>query len=177
MNVPQADLDRAKNILEQHKLQVSDIASPIFKWNLPQMPAKANEKRDEFKASFTEPDADMGWRILQAGALFQYTQGPDIQLLARGGPDKAFPYVRDRLAKAAQLAAKNDIILVVENKHASNVGTGKELGRLLKDVNSPNLRGDGIRAMRPCWADAVSGWIQRGARAVSAHAVEGFAEE
>ena len=56
-------------------------------------------------------------------------------------PDKAYPYVRDRLAKAAQLAAKNDIILVLENEHSCNVGTGKELGRLLKDVNSPNLRG------------------------------------
>src|SRR5262249_24591643 len=32
-------------------------------------------------------------------------------------------------------------ILVLENEHACNVGTGKELGRVLKDVNSPNLRG------------------------------------
>ena len=47
MNAPQEDLDRAKKILEQLKFQVSDIASPIFKWNLPQIPAKANEKRDE----------------------------------------------------------------------------------------------------------------------------------
>ena len=31
MNSPQEDLDRAKKILADHKIQVSDIASPIFK--------------------------------------------------------------------------------------------------------------------------------------------------
>src|SRR5579871_693581 len=46
MALPDSDLERAQQLLAQHKVQVSDIASPIFKWNLPQMPAKANEKRD-----------------------------------------------------------------------------------------------------------------------------------
>jgi hypothetical protein len=36
---------------------VSDIGSPIYKWNLPQMPAKSVEKRDPVKASFVEEDA------------------------------------------------------------------------------------------------------------------------
>jgi sugar phosphate isomerase/epimerase len=142
MNVPQEDLDRAKKILDQHKLQVSDIASPIFKWNLPQMPAKANEKRDEFKASFTEPDADM--LLEKSFKLARFFNTHKVRIFSYwrvDDPDKAYPYFRDRLAKAAQLAAKNDIVLVVENEHACNVGTGKELGRLLKDVNSPSLRG------------------------------------
>jgi sugar phosphate isomerase/epimerase len=56
-------------------------------------------------------------------------------------PAKAYPYVRDRMAKAAEAAAKAKIILNVENEHTCNVGTGKELGRLLKEVNSPSLRG------------------------------------
>jgi sugar phosphate isomerase/epimerase len=45
------------------------------------------------------------------------------------------------MAKAAEVAARSNIILNIENEHACNVGTGKELGRLLKDVNSPSLRG------------------------------------
>jgi sugar phosphate isomerase/epimerase len=142
MNSPQEDLDRAKKLLDQHKIQVSDIASPIFKWNCPQMPAKANEKRDEFKASFTEPDADM--LLEKSFKLARHFGTHKVRIFSYWrveDPDKAFPYVRDRLAKAAQVAAKNDIILILENEHACNVGTGKELGRLLKDVNSPNLRG------------------------------------
>ena len=57
-------------------------------------------------------------------------------------PEKAYPLVRDRLAKAASLAAKSGIVLVVENEHECNIGTGKELGRVLRDVNSPSLRGN-----------------------------------
>jgi sugar phosphate isomerase/epimerase len=57
-------------------------------------------------------------------------------------PEKAYPMMRDRLAKAAKVARQNDIILVLENEHSCNVGTGKELGRLLKDINSPALRGN-----------------------------------
>src|SRR5271154_2326340 len=58
MNLSQEQLDQARKVFAQHSLQVSDIASPIFKWNLPEMPAKATEKRDEFSASFTEEDLD-----------------------------------------------------------------------------------------------------------------------
>lgn len=142
MNAPQEDLDRAKKLLDQHKIQVSDIASPIFKWNLPEVPAKANEKRDEFKASFTEPDAtpllEKSFKIAHHFGthkvrVFSYWRVDDAE--------KAYPYVRDRLAKASRLAAKNDIVLVLENEHSCSVGTGRELGRILKEVNSPNLRG------------------------------------
>jgi L-ribulose-5-phosphate 3-epimerase len=142
MNVSQADLDRAKKIVDDHKLQVSDIASPIFKWNLPKMPAHANEKRDEFKASFTEQDADS--LLEKSFGLARFFGTHKVRIFSYWrveDPDKAYPMVRDRLAKAAQVAAKNDIILVLENEHSCNVGTGKELGRILKDVNSPNLRG------------------------------------
>lgn len=143
MASPQSDLDRAKKLLAQHNVQVSDIASPIFKWNLPQIPAKSNEKRDTFNASYVEEDSDklledsfrlarfFGTRKVR---IFSYWRVKD--------PDHAYPYVRDRLAKAAQLAAKNDIVLVLENEHSCNVGTGRELGRILKDVSSPNLRGN-----------------------------------
>ncbi len=142
MNVPQDDLDRAKKILDQHKLQVSDIASPIFKWNLPNMPAKAGEQRDEFKASFIESDADAVLEKSFKLARFFGTNKVRIFSYWRvENPEKAYPFVVDRLAKAAKVAAKNEIVLVLENEHACNVGTGKELGRILKDVNSPNLRG------------------------------------
>ena len=142
MNSPKEDLDRARDLLGKHGIQVSEIASPLFKWNCPRMPAKAGEKRDTFSASFTEQDAEklldrsfelarfFGTRMVR---IFTYWRVED--------PAKAYPYVRDRMAKAAEVAAKAKIILNVENEHSCNVGTGKELGRLLKEVNSPSLRG------------------------------------
>jgi L-ribulose-5-phosphate 3-epimerase len=55
-------------------------------------------------------------------------------------PEKAYPHVRDRLAHAAELASKNQILLVLENEHTCNVGTGREAGKLLAEINSPHLK-------------------------------------
>jgi sugar phosphate isomerase/epimerase len=142
MNSPQVDLDRAKQLLARHEVQLSDIASPIFKWNLPDLPAKASEKRDTFNANFTEEDADA--LLLKSFDLARFFGTRKVRVFSYwrvANPEQAYPYVRDRLAKAASLAAKHDIVLVLENEHSCNVGTGRELGRILKDVNSPHLRG------------------------------------
>ncbi len=142
MNALQDSLDRAKNLIEQHHLKVSDIGSPIFKYNLPEMPAKP-EKRDTFRASFTDQDTE---ELLEKSfKLAQFFGASKVRIFAYwrvDDPEKAYPLVRERLAKAAALAAKNQIVLVLENEHSTNIGTGKELGRILRDVNSPNLRGN-----------------------------------
>ena len=143
MNLPQEELGRAKKLIEDNGLHVSDIASPIFKWNLPQMPTKTDEKRDTFNASFVEADAD---RLLeQSFRLARFFGTRQVRIFSHwrvAEPEKAYSLVRDRLAQAAQLAAKNDIVLVLENEHTCNVGTGRELGHLLKDINSSALRGN-----------------------------------
>jgi sugar phosphate isomerase/epimerase len=143
MNLPQEELGRARKLIEDSGLHVSDIASPIFKWNLPQMPAKTDEKRDTFNASFVQDDAD---RLLeQSFRLAHFFGTRQVRIFSYwrvAEPERAYPLVRDRLAQSAQLAAKNDIVLVLENEHTCNVGTGRELGHLLKDINSPALRGN-----------------------------------
>jgi sugar phosphate isomerase/epimerase len=142
MNSTEEEMERAKRLLAQHSVTVSDIASPIFKWNMPGAPAKANEKRDPAKASFVEGDADM--LLERSFHVARYFGTHKVRIFSYWrveDPEKVYPQVRDRLAKAAQLAAKNDIVLVLENEHECNVGTGKELGRILKEVNSPALRG------------------------------------
>ncbi len=142
MNLSPSELDRAKSLVEQHHLKVTDIGSPVFKYNLPQMPAR-KEKRDTFRADFTDRDTD---HLLQESfklarffgtrkvRIFSYWRVPQ--------PEKAYPYVRDRLANAAKLAGENDILLILENEHECNIGTGEELGRIIRDVNSPHLRGN-----------------------------------
>ena len=143
MNLSKEELDRARKLIDNAGLKVTDIASPIFKWNLPQMPANADEKRDEFKASFVESDAD---RLLeQSFALARHFGTHKVRIFSYwrvDEPERAYKFVRERLGKAAQLAAKNDIVLVLENEHTCNVGTGRELGHLLKDINSAALRGN-----------------------------------
>ena len=142
MIAPQEDLDRAKKLLAAHDVIVSDIASPVFKWNIPGEATKPNEKHDFAVGKFTEDDADKTLEKTFELARFFGTKKVRIFTYWRvADPEKVYSQVRDRMGKAARLAEKNDIVLMIENEHECNVGTGKELGRLLRDVNSPALRG------------------------------------
>ena len=142
MNLLPGELDRAKELISRQRVQVSDIASPIFKYNLPEMPARA-EKRDTFRADFTDQDSDsLLQKSFELARFFGTTKVRIFSFWRAGQPEKAYPLVRDRLAKAAALAAKSGVVLVIENEHECNIGTGKELARVVRDVNSPSLRGN-----------------------------------
>jgi L-ribulose-5-phosphate 3-epimerase len=141
MSLSPAELDRARQLIEKRRLQVSEIASPLFKYNLPEMPAQPSEKRDTYMASFTDQDTEnLLERSFQIARLFG-TEKVRVFSYWRGDDrEKAYPYVRARLVKAAALAAQNHITLLLENEFSCNIGTGKELGRIIRDINSPSLR-------------------------------------
>jgi sugar phosphate isomerase/epimerase len=142
MNLSQDELHRAKDLIGKHRLEVSDIGSPVMKYNLPEMPAR-QEKRDTFNADFTEQDTE---RLFdQAFELARFFGTRKVRIFSYWrveDPEKAYPYVRDRLANAAEIARRADMLLVLENEHECNIGTGKELGRVLKEVNSLHLQGN-----------------------------------
>jgi sugar phosphate isomerase/epimerase len=143
MSMSQSELERAKQIIDKHHFRVSDIASPIYKWNLPEMPALPSEKRDTFNAQFTEQDAEDALNKSFQMARFLGTEKVRIFSYWRvEDPDKAYPHIVERLKKAAALAEQIKILLVLENEPSCNVATGKELGRMLRDINSPWLRGN-----------------------------------
>ncbi len=143
MNLERPDLDRAKHLIEDYSLKVSDIGSPIFKYNLPQMPVRPEREGQGFGAAFTERESDR--LLLESFELAHFFGTPKVRVFSYWrvkDPEKAYPYVRDRLAKAANLAGQHGILLLLENEMDCNVGTGQELGRILKDINSPHLRGN-----------------------------------
>lgn len=141
MNLAPSDLERAKQIIEKHHLQVSEIASPIFKYNLPEMPAQPSEKRDIFMATFTDQDTQsLLEKSFQIARLLGTRKIRVFSFWRVEDPERAYPHVREHLAKAAALAAGNKMTLLLENEPSCNVGTGKELGRMVRDVNSPALR-------------------------------------
>jgi L-ribulose-5-phosphate 3-epimerase len=143
MSMSQPELERAKQIIEKRGFRVSDIASPIYKWNLPEMPAQATEKRDTFNAQFTEQDAeDVLNKSFEIARLFGTEKVRIFSYWRVKEPDKAYPHVVERLKKAAALAERNKILLVLENEPSCNVATGAELGRILREINSPWLRGN-----------------------------------
>jgi len=143
MSMSQPELERAKQIIDKHRIHVSDIASPIYKWNLPEMPALPSERRDTFSAQFTEQDAEgLLNKSFQMARFFGAEKVRIFSYWRVEDPDKAYPHIVPRLKKAAALAEQNKMLLVLENEPSCNVATGKELGRMLRDINSPWLLGN-----------------------------------
>jgi sugar phosphate isomerase/epimerase len=142
MNTPSNALDRAKALIRERHLKVSDISSPIFKYNLPEMPARP-EQHDTFHANFTDSDSEgLLRKSFDLARLFNTSKVRIFSYWRVDEPERAYPYVRDRLAKAASLAAEHNILLILENEHECNIGTGQELGRVIREINSPYLRGN-----------------------------------
>lgn len=143
MNLSPVDLDRAKQLIERHRMKVSEIGSPIFKYHLPEMPSSHPNINDTFMAAdFTDKDTEsLLHGVFKIARFFGTSKVRIFSYWRVEEPEKAFPYVRERLAKAAALAAQNKITLLLENESDCNVGTGKELGQMLREINSPNLRG------------------------------------
>jgi sugar phosphate isomerase/epimerase len=141
MYLSPSELDRAQELVEKHHLQVSEIASPLFKYNLPEMPAQPSEKRDTFMARFADQDTEeLLKRSFQIARRFGAEKVRVFSYWRAEDPEKAYPYVRARLTKAAAVAAENHLTLLLENEPTCNVATGKELGRIIRDINSSALR-------------------------------------
>jgi sugar phosphate isomerase/epimerase len=137
------ELERAKQLIERHRLKVSEIASPIFKYHLPGMPSPHPNWSDTFRAAdLTDKDTEnLLQRVFKLAPFFGTSKVRVFSYWRVEEPEKAYPYVRERLAKAAVLAARHNITLLLENEHDCNVGTGRELGRMVREINSPFLRG------------------------------------
>jgi sugar phosphate isomerase/epimerase len=143
MKLSQEELERAKQLIEKHNLKVSEIASPIFKYHLPEMPSLHPNMPDTFRAAdLTDKDTEnLLQRVFKLAPFFGTSKVRVFSYWRVEEPEKAYPLVCERLAKAAALAAQHNITLLLENENDCNVGTGKELGRMLRDINSPGLRG------------------------------------
>jgi sugar phosphate isomerase/epimerase len=55
-------------------------------------------------------------------------------------PPKVFDRVAEALAGLAERAAREDLIIALENEHACNIATAAESARALAAVNHPNLK-------------------------------------
>jgi L-ribulose-5-phosphate 3-epimerase len=143
VRLSQQELERAKQLIERHRLKVSEIASPIFKYHLPGIPSPRPNWGDTFKAAdLTDRDTDdLLQRVFKLAPFFGTSKVRVFSYWRVEDPEKAYPHVRDRLAEAAAQAGRHNITLLLENETDCNIGTGKELGRMLREINSPSLRG------------------------------------
>jgi sugar phosphate isomerase/epimerase len=131
----------AQKILIEHKLQVTDIASPLFKTDWPGAPpSPQGEKRDQFHANF---DANAQEKLLERCISLAKSFNTDrIRCFDFWRLDDQKPYraaINAKLQQAAQRCAKDKLILLLENEMSCNTATGEESAALLKAIPNKNF--------------------------------------
>jgi len=134
-------IDEAGKILDEHKLRVTDIASPLFKTDWPGAPRSSkSETRDQFHANF---DANAQEKLLEhCIALANAFRTDRIRCFDYWRLDDPKPYraaINAKLQHAAQRCAKENLILVLENEMSCNTATGAESAALLQAIPNKNF--------------------------------------
>jgi len=132
------EIKEAVRLVKLNNLQVTDIASPLFKVDWPGAPdSKFSEKRDQFNATFTFDQQD---EVLERSIALAKTFGTDrVRCFDFWRLDDQAPHRREMnetLQKAAEKAGKSGITLVLENEHACNTATAAEAATTLAGVPS-----------------------------------------
>ncbi len=136
------EIDRALAIVRAHSLPVVSIASPLLKCTLPNAPETDSRfQQDAFAAKHNFEDQPRLTRRAfeiahRAGARFirVFTYWRTID------PPAVFDRVVEALGNLADLAAKEDLIIGLENEHACNVATAAETRQVLDALDHPALQ-------------------------------------
>jgi sugar phosphate isomerase/epimerase len=137
----QAEITEALKILAKHNLQVTDIASPLFKVDWPGAPKSPHSpKEDSFGAKNTFKEQDVV--LEQSIALAKEFKTDKVRCFDFWRLDDVKPYrdaIDRKLDEAAETCGKRGVLLVLENEFACNTATGREAARTLGAVTSPHL--------------------------------------
>ena len=133
------ELGEAKKILAKYQLRVTDIASPLFKSDLPGAPLSKESPKHKNPAA---PDVDQA-ALLDRCIELAKTFGTDrIRCFDFWRLDDVTPFRKEINSKLDQAATKcggQGLVLVLENEMACNTGSGKEALVTLHGVPNRNL--------------------------------------
>jgi sugar phosphate isomerase/epimerase len=134
-------IEDARKILQEHKLRVTDIASPLFKTDWPGAPrSPQSETRDQFHADF---DAAAQDKLLDhCISLCQSFNTDRIRCFDFWRLDDPKPYraaINAKLRQAVERCAKQDLILLLENEMSCNTATGAESAAILQAIPNQNF--------------------------------------
>jgi sugar phosphate isomerase/epimerase len=144
-------VSEAKGILKKYNLRVTDLASPLFKTDLPGAPlSKEVAHHDKFSPDVAYKAQD---ELLEKLIVLSKSFGTDrIRCFDFWRLEDSKPWreeINRKLTEAAERCEKQGLILLLENEMACNTGSGKEAAEVLSAI--PN------RAFMLNWDAANSG--------------------
>lgn len=140
MNLSDSELSEVEKILSKYALQVTDIASPLFKAYWPGAPRSSEgPKRAEPEGDVLKGQDQVLEKSIELAKRFKTNK---VRCFDFWRIEDIAPYrqaIDHKLAEAAEQCGKQKILLVVENEPACNTATGREAARLLSEVKSHHL--------------------------------------
>jgi L-ribulose-5-phosphate 3-epimerase len=142
INLDEKELAELKKLLQRFKLQVTDIASPLFKTDFPGAPKSPySPKNPQYGADYP---FDKQGEVLERASAAAKALGTDrVRCFDFWRLDNPKPYreaINETLRKAAADAAKQGITLLLENEFACNTATGAEAAETMKAIQAPNFK-------------------------------------
>ena len=142
MDLSGVQIEDARKILAKYDLQVTDVASPLFKTDWPGAPRSQYGSKGDLhgaaEATFRQQD-----EILEKSIALAKTFKTDkIRCFDFWRIENVAPYraaIDEKLRSAAETAGKQGIVLVLENEFECNTATGREAARTLNAIQEPHL--------------------------------------
>jgi len=136
------ELARAIAMVRARGLEIVSIASPLLKCALPSAPeVEERFQKDMFAAAYGFDDQP---RI--AARAFEIAKRTGARIVRVFSywrtvrPEACFDRIVEALAGLAGEAAREHLVIGLENEHACNIATGAELARALEASDNPNLK-------------------------------------
>ena len=142
MDLSDAQIAEMQKILAKYNLQVTDIASPLFKTDWPDAPqsqfSTTGDMHGAVHIAFKQQD-----EILERAIALAKTFNTDkVRCFDFWRIDDIKPYraaINHQLQQSAEITGKQNILLVLENESSCNTATGREAVRTLSAVPSPHF--------------------------------------
>jgi sugar phosphate isomerase/epimerase len=140
--VTDAQISEAQAIIVKYGLQVTDIASPLYKVDWPGAPASPYGSKEDLHGAAESTFKQQDDVLLRSISLAKQFKTSKIRCFDFWRIDDVKPYraaINEKLHQAAELTAKQNILLVLENEFACNTATGREAAATLAGIPSRNL--------------------------------------
>lgn len=136
------EIARAHKILAKYDLQVTDISSPLYKVDWPDAPHSQYGSKEDLHGA-EETRFNQQQEVLERSiSLAKQFKTNKVRCFDFWRIDDVKPYrkaINEKLQQAAEFAAKQNVILVLENEFECNTATGREAAATLADIPSRNL--------------------------------------
>ena len=137
-----AEVGESQKILAKYNLQVTDIASPLFKTDWPGAPKSPEGPKGDMHNAAEVTFKQQAEILERSIALAKQFKTDKVRCFDFWRLDDPGPYraaMDEKLRSTAEAAGKQGVLLVLENEPGCNTATGREAARTLNAIQTPNL--------------------------------------